>query len=115
MPDPREVEALLEAGPRHDETVPEDQNPECARCVDRRDRYEHAAAGNGTVAEIRQAVDALEAVKASGVPLGRKVKLGDRWACPRCTNAGDDDEPVSLLEVAPNRAARRRIKARLRR
>lgn len=82
--------------------------PRCDRCDERRERYEHVAAGNGTVAEIREAIGALEYVKGQ-TPLGETVRATLRgmrvWACPRSVEVGDG----LMVDEMPNRATRRRV------
>lgn len=110
-----EVDELVNAGPQHVE--PEWTKRICARCKERRERYEHAAAGNGTIDEIREAIAALELVKTQGIRLGAKIKVDGRWLCPRCTGLVVNDEDgkeieVPVIERLPNRAARRARKLR---
>lgn len=89
---------------------PKGQRPRCERCDKRRERYEQHAAGNGTVAEIREAVDALEHVQGK-TPLGECIRTELRgvkvWACPRSINLGHADDPIPLVDVAGNRSERR--------
>lgn len=89
--------------------IPKGSRPTCERCEERGARYRHVAAGNGTVAEIREAINALEVVSRQ-TPLGVCVRVdyeGIRvWACPRSFLV--DGEP--LVSTAPNREARRRMK-----
>lgn len=89
--------------------IPRGERPTCQRCAERLERYRHVAAGNGTVAEIREALSALDKVSAE-TPLGVCVRVeyeGLRvWACPRSFLV--DDEP--LISRAPNRRARRAAK-----
>lgn len=114
-PTEQQVAEILTARPRHIEPQPVDdetRNPTCGRCAERRDRYDHVAAGNGTIAEIREAIAALDYVRRQGLPLGAKIKIDGAWVCPRCTADPGSDDDTPLLEVLPNRAARRRNKLR---
>lgn len=88
---------------------------ECERCKERGERYERAAAGNGTIDEIREAITALENAKALQLPFGVLVMLGHGRhkvkVCPRCTNVGTVADPVPLIEKWPrlSRDERRRF------
>lgn len=114
LPDP---EPVVETDPAHTcdgwITVPRGQRPTCSRCVEREARYKHAAAGNGTLEEIREAISALETISKQGTPMGQTVKTYIRglhvWACPRSVNVGAEDDPVPLIQVAGNRQARRHV------
>jgi hypothetical protein len=85
------------------------ERPTCERCAERLARYRQTAAGDGTVAEIREALSALDKVSRE-TPLGVCVRVdyeGIRvWACPRSFLV--EGEP--LVSRAPNRRARRAAK-----
>jgi hypothetical protein len=90
--------------------IPRGTRPTCERCEQRLERYRHVAAGHGTVAEIREAISALNHVDGQP-PLGTcvrtKIKGVVVWACPRSVNVGEQDDPTPLLDRQPNRDARR--------
>lgn len=110
VPEPRPVPAAVDVAHTCEGwiEIPKGSRPRCQRCDERRERYQHVAAGNGTVAEIREAISALEHVRGQ-TPLGETVRAtlaGMRvWACPRSVTVG---EGVMVDEV-PNRRARRRL------
>lgn len=89
---------------------------ECARCRERGERYERTAAGDGTITEIREAIDALEVARRLGLPFGDLVTVGAgrhrMRVCPRCTNVGSREEPIPLFHRYPDRASRRKLRLR---
>lgn len=97
---------------------------ECERCRDRGDRYEAwakglpAGPGEGapTLEEIRLAISALERADQLGAPYGPLVAIGSGKhklrVCPRCTNVGTAEKPVSLFERYPDRRSRRGLRLR---
>lgn len=92
-----------------DATPPAELRPTCSRCIARAEQARYVAAGHGTIAEIREAIDLLELERASGLPLGETITIaGGAHVCPYCTR--NQDGP--LVASRPNRATRRRTRIR---
>jgi hypothetical protein len=94
----------------------------CDVCTNTKNTLETIAAGNGAPSEIRSAIETLEVARRQGIPLGAKIRVEGVFVCPRCSKVPHPETPgrigdekvigVPIIDLFPNREARRHAKLR---